>query len=551
MKKNLKRIKDIFVNDRYYLPSLISGISAGLAFPPINFYYLMPFAFVLLLLDFRKRTTLAEINRRMYVSAFAFTLITLYWVGSWSKQADTFLMISGAVLMFFNPCVFLIPSSLFYFSRKYLSEKSAYFLFPIFWIFFEYLYSVTDLRFPWLTLGNSQADNLIFIQMAELTGVYGISLILMFSNVLFALILIEKQYVFRRKIITLSAILLTLLVFPYIYGYFALENITPSKRFVKAGIVQPNLNPWDKWSGTGSNSVLENYLKASISLNNNGAEIIFWPETALPYYLLSGGYSYEEGKIRNFTDSSNVFLISGMPHAFIYGNRNKPVDAKPLGDKFYTSYNSVLLFSPGEFEVPFYGKIMLVPFGERVPFLESLPWLGEIIRWNVGISSWNVGKDTVIFNIPENNDTERPSFNIGSVICIESIYPEFVSAFVKKGANIIAVLTNDSWYGNSSGPYQHKAYSQLRAVENRRTIVRCANGGISCVIDKSGKTIIRTQMFTKDAFVSKCGLNDDITFYTANPLLLPGMSAFITLITIIMIIWKMLTLKIRRKNENS
>ena len=119
--------------------------------------------------------------------------------------------------------------------------------------------------------------------------------------------------------------------------------------------------------------------------------------------------------------------------------------------------------------------------------------------------------------------------NIGGVICIESIYPDFVSAFVDKGAEFIAVVTNDSWYGNSSGPYQHKEISVLRAVENRKPLVRAANGGISCIIDHYGRTTEATKMFTRDVLVGELQLNNAATFFSKYPLLMPKISIIIVM----------------------
>jgi apolipoprotein N-acyltransferase len=158
---------------------------------------------------------------------------------------------------------------------------------------------------------------------------------------------------------------------------------------------------------------------------------------------------------------------------------------------------------------------MLVPFGERVPFIDTFPFLGDWIKWNVGITSWNVGKEKSIFTL---NDSTK----VGGVICIESIYPDFVSSFVKKGAQLLVVVTNDSWYGYSSGPYQHKEISVLRAVENRRTLLRAANGGITCMIDPLGRTVANTNLFTRDVLIADAKLNDRMTFYTKFPFIIPA-----------------------------
>jgi apolipoprotein N-acyltransferase len=215
-----------------------------------------------------------------------------------------------------------------------------------------------------------------------------------------------------------------------------------------------------------------------------GAKIIVWPESALPVYLLSGNNNFAVEQIYKFVLTNKVFLLTGMPDINRFLNRNEaPKDVKETKSGIlYTSYNSILLFSPYTNDIQKYSKIKLVPFGEHVPFVESLPFLGDFIKWQVGISSWNIGKEQVVFNLRENKDSE---IKAAGVICIESIYPDFVAGFVNKGAEIIAVVTNDSWYGYSSGPFQHEEIAVLRAVENRRTVVRAATGILSLQLNFS------------------------------------------------------------------
>jgi len=145
--------------------------------------------------------------------------------------------------------------------------------------------------------------------------------------------------------------------------------------------------------------------------------------------------------------------------------------SKP-GNFYYATYNAILMFSPGTRQVIHYGKSKLVPFGERVPFVDQLPFLGDLIKWGVGLTGWKRGKDTTVFNLPLDN--RKDTLKIDGMVCYESIYLYFIPRFVEKGADLISVVTNDSWYGNSSGPYQHKEMSVLRAVENRKTVVRAA-----------------------------------------------------------------------------
>lgn len=161
----------------------LSGVLLGLSFPPIPFPFLSFFAFIPFFFVLEKRDGLASINRISYIFLFFFCLITLYWIGSWTKEADPFLMISGVLVLFVNPGCYLIATSLYFLSTKIFNRNGALYLFPLYWVFFEYIHSLTDLKFPWLTLGNSLAYFNQFIQFADLVGVYGLSLIILYINV--------------------------------------------------------------------------------------------------------------------------------------------------------------------------------------------------------------------------------------------------------------------------------------------------------------------------------------------------------------------------------
>ncbi len=509
---------------------VISGILLGISFPPIPLPYFLFVGLIPYLIVIEKRKTLAEVNRFTYFTIFFFNLITLYWVGSWTKDADPFLMLSGSILMFFNPIVFLIPSSLYFITRKYVNKNLALFLLPFFWLFFEYIYSVSDFKFPWLSLSNGLPYFTNYIQIADIIGSYGLTAFIVYANIFGYLT--WKSVANKKKLNVIYPIFFVLVILlPIIYGSIQLTGEEESTNKIKVGIVQPNLNPNKKWEVGNLDVQVDLYKNLSEQAIDKGAEIVIWPETALPVYLLSSS-KLQARRIQNFVDSTNVPILTGMPHANFYYNSNEaPIDAKPLKNskQFYTSYNSILFFEPNQ-KVEQYGKIKLVPFGEKVPLIDIFPVLGKWIKWNVGISSWNTGTDTLVFSWQKelNNDV-----NIGGIICIESIYPDFVSAFVERGANFIAVVTNDSWYGNSSGPYQHKEISVLRAIENRRTVVRAANGGISCIIDKYGKTISDTKMFTQDVLVGDVELNKEKTIFTKLPLLFPIISIIIIVFVIL------------------
>lgn len=522
-------------NRKELLFGLTSGILLGLSFPPIPLPYLLFVGLIPYFIVLEKRSSLAEINRFTYFTIFFFNIITIYWVGSWTPDADPFLMVAGSILMFFNPLVFLIPSTLYYFTRKFVNKNFALFLFPWFWLFYEYIYSVSDFKFPWLSLSNGLPYFTSYIQIADVIGSYGLTILIIYANI-FAYLSWKTLSIEKKNNLIYPIVYLLIIILPVLYGSVKLNSNSHFDHKIKVGLVQPNLNPNKKWEIGNINEQVEMYIGMTEGAIKKGAELVIWPETALPVYLLTNRYERQSKFIQNFVDSTNIPILTGMPHANYYlDSADAPMDAKPLKNSkgAYTSYNSILLFSPNEI-VTQYGKIKLVPFGEKVPLVDVIPVLGKWIKWNVGISSWNTGQDTLVFGASSGNI----SYNIGGIICIESIYPDFVSAFVDKGSNFIAVVTNDSWYGNSSGPYQHKEISVLRAVENQRYVVRAANGGISCIIDQYGRTISATNMFEKDVLVGDVELIPKMTFFAQNPLLLPYFSIFMVLLTLILSAYK-------------
>ncbi|MGB5530899.1 MAG: apolipoprotein N-acyltransferase [Ignavibacteriaceae bacterium] len=509
-----------------WLLLILSGIVLGISFPPF------PFPFTLLifvglipyLLVLNNRVGLASISRATFIFGFVFSLVTVYWVGSWTSEADPYLMMSGAALILAYPCVMLIPSTLYYLAKKVFPKFDALWLFPIFWVTLEYLLTLTDLRFPWLLLGHGLAKFNLFIQGADIIGTNGLSLIVAYINVLLFKSFFEKKlnenYNLKPAIAALIIFLCLL-----IYGIYKNSSFKISERTVTVGIVQPDLNPWDKWKPRNLNQLLMNYLDPSEECLDEGAELILWPETALPVYAFGGSFPFVEDSIFNFINKNNVSLLTGMPDCVYYSDKAKvPEHAKysESGDFYYTTYNAVLGLNPGSRKIQRYGKMKLVPIGERVPFVDHFAFLGEIFKWGVGITSWNVGQDTTVFKIFNNT---LDTINVGGLVCYESVDPAFVTAFVQKGAEMITVVTNDSWYGKSSGPYQHKDFAILRAVENRRSVVRCANGGISCIINAKGEILSETELYTKTTLVGEVPLQDEKTFFAQNPLIVPVLSS--------------------------
>jgi apolipoprotein N-acyltransferase len=542
-------------NKKHRLYLILSGILLGLSFPPLPVPQIMFFALIPYLYVIERKEKLIEINRATYLMAFIFGLLSIYWVGSWQSTADPFLMLSGVLLVFINPVFFLIPSTLYYFCRKSLNKTAALFLLPLFWVTYEYAYMLTDASFPWLTLGNGLVKFLSFIQVADIIGAEGLTILVIFINIfLYRAFLSVKAD--RKKFIFNLAVAVSLVVIPIIYGVVRVSTFNFSKDKVRVGLIQPNIDPWDKWAGGNLDEIEQLHFDLSQKAIDKGAEIIFWPETAFPVYLFSGSHASIVNDIYSFIRKNNTYLITGMPDVRFYASGERkangavPPDAKysRAGDYYYATYNAVFLLDPGSYHIQKYGKMKLVPFGEKVPFVETIPFLGSLIKWGVGISGWNVGRDTINFTMPANHFksiTQRDSLRINTLVCYESIYPYFVSNFTQRGAELIAVVTNDSWYGKLSGPYQHKEYAVLRAIENRRSVIRAANGGISCIINPVGITETQSEMFVKTFITGDVVLQREKTIFTRYPLIIPVISSAASLWIIGIFILKKLKSKLK------
>lgn len=506
---------------------ILTGVLFGISFTPFPFPFplflfvaFIPYFFVI-----TKKRSLLKVNSSSYLAFFTLNVITIYWVGSWQSNADPFLMLSGVVLLLFYPCVLLINSTLYFLSKKVFKKDLSLYFFPFFWVTGEYLLTLTDLKFPWLTIGHGLAKFTSFIQIADIIGAFGLSFVVLWINIF----IFKGIKTFRENLKVGSiyfSVAASIFILIIVYGFAKISAIDKDEKKIKVGIIQPNIDPWNKWELGGLNDILDNYLSLSQKCVDEGAKLILWPETALPVYLMSGTYQQEVDSIYSFLRKNNVSLLTGMPDFLIY-DKDAPHNAKysEVGKYYYATYNAILLLQPNTFEVQRYGKMQLVPLGEHTPFVDQLPFLGDLLKWGVGISGWNVGQDTTVFKFVSNNDTIK----VGGLVCYESIFPTFPNYFVDRGAEFLTILTNDSWYGKLSGPYQHKEFANLRAVENRRAIVRCANGGVSCLINKFGVTEVETEMFTRTHLVVDVPLNDEKTFYTKNPLIIPVISSAFSL----------------------
>ena len=499
--------------------AIFSGILFGFSFPPMPTGILAAVAFVPFFILFESIEEYGEAVRYSYLTFLVFNVITLYWTGGFTHGRDWYMMVAGGLLVVAHPLFFLVPVIAWLFLRRQFGFKASLLVFPLIWVSFEFAHSLTDVAFPWLTLGNTQTYDLSLIQFASITGVYGVSFLLLCLNLmvyyLYAKLALGEWTSRSPRSLVCVFLIFSVYAVPKLYGSFILASGRQSQNQAtgsfKVAIVQPNIDPFEKWAGrTESQVALLQQMTSEIA--GQRVDLVLWPETALPFYVLAWNNELIFGQIKQQVDDLGVNLLTGVPDIIYYsGSDEAPKSSrKTEGGLRYDSFNSSVLLQPRSEQIQRYAKILLVPFAERVPFSEQLSFLNAV-EWNFGLGGWGIGRDTTVF-VCRSRDSSTVRFS--NLICFESVYPGFTADFVRKGAQFLTVITNDSWWGNTSGAYQHKQLTALRAVENRRWIVVCGNGGISGVIDPFGRVLQSTELYTRQVMTVEVMPKEEMTFYT-------------------------------------
>jgi apolipoprotein N-acyltransferase len=508
------------------LRSLLTGLLLGASFPPLRVPSLAFIALLPWLSAFDKERSFGRMFRLSYAMLLVFHVSTLYWTGGFVHGRDSWMMAAGGALLLLHPFFFLPFLMAAWGVRRTMGRLWGLAAFVLFWMAFEFFHLRGEFSFPWITLGNSQASDTVRIQLAEIFSVTGLSLhILIFNALAFLVLRLTAERPWpqnRRAILSIVLVMVVLYVGPMAYGWIRvtqLERDEATHQTVRVTVVQPDIDPWEKWGKPAGEKWLayEHQLAILDSLTReraaDGADLVVWPETATPFHLLLPGYKPWLERVQELVSDVGAVLVTGLPHARYFDSTSAPITSRRIGesDRYVESYNSITTIGPDGTIGPVYGKVILVPFAERLPHAEALRFLIEPLMWGVGISSWGQGSDTTVFTITTRDERE---VRFSGMVCYESVFPEFVRAFVDRGAELLVIVTNDSWWGNTSGAYQHAAYASLRAVEQRRWVVQGANGGISLAVAPTGHAIRRTALYERTAWTMPIETRTERTFYS-------------------------------------
>ena len=475
---------------RDFLFSFLSGILLVLSFPNFDLEFLAWFAFVPLFYAVEGKS-LWNSFKLGFLTGFISFLGIIYWiVVAIHTYGNVHLIPSVLILLLLVGYLSLFIGA-FTFLNRFIQIRlglQTILLAPLLWVSLEYLRSFFLTGFPWASLGYSQYINLPFIQMADITGVYGLSFVILLVNASLYMVLLQwskRTFPLREVAITILFLLGFL-----VYGYLrmgAVDRQTIQNPSLKIGLVQGNIDQSIKWDESFQKETMKIYERLSLKVADKKPDLIIWPETATPFFFQDE--KEFQPMVLDIPKKTDAFLLFGTPSYKI--ERGK-----------VHHYNSALLFSPsGEFKGK-YDKIQLVPYGEYVPLGEylSLGSLGE------GIGNFKSGKETFNFTLPQGK--------FGVLICFEIIFPDLCRKFVKEGANFLVTITNDAWFGRTSAPRQHLTMATFRAIENRVFIARSANTGISAFIDPAGRIIKQGGIFTEEAMNGTISLSKEKTFYT-------------------------------------
>ena len=492
---NLRKIeyrKNIFA-------AALSGLLLTAAFPKIGLDWLAWFALVPLLYVLRDQSAGSGF-RLGFIAGLVHFLSLLYWLVPVMRTygyLPAYLSVSVLILLAAFLALFMAS---FAAALSAVGKKPVCCLvtIPLLWVALEYLRSFLFSGFPWELLGYSQFNRLQLIQISDILGVYGLSALIAYVN---GAVFITLLYFTKRRwldaditkgLATGAVIALILgIALGWSYGHWRLKTIddliavSPKTRIA---VVQGNIDQAIKWDPAFQIDTVKKYNRLSSSITTQRPDLIVWPESATPFYFLYDVKPTElvfEGIQQTATD----YLI-GSP-SFVQS------------DEVVRYFNSAYLISPLIKNMSKYDKTHLVPFGEYVPFKKWLPFLGKIVA-QVGDFKAGMKGKTLLWK------TER----VGVQICYEIIFPGLSRAMAKNNASLLINITNDAWFGKTSGPYQHFSMTVFRAVENRRALARSANTGISGFIDPAGRVLASTPLLQDAALVRSLPLMKTKTVYT-------------------------------------
>ncbi|HKP32751.1 MAG TPA: apolipoprotein N-acyltransferase [Chitinophagaceae bacterium] len=485
--------------------SLTSGVLLSAAWPVSPLTFLIFIALIPLFWMEAQGISSRKFFLWIFLSMLVWNAATTWWVINSTVPGGISAIVANSLLM-------CIPWLGFYNVKKRLGSLAGYLSIVLFWLTFEYIHLNWELSWPWLTLGNVFAVQTDWVQWYEYTGTSGGSLWVLLVNILL-FSFIKRTIAERRLHVRTFSLSMLLIIFPLLLSYYVFKEVFRQRTPDNIVVVQPNVDPYSKFLESTEARQLLNLISLSDQMIDTNTKLVVWPETAIPLSIneeLAGTHPFLQ-PLRDFLNKHpNIRLLTGIEGFRLFNANNKTKDSRPIenSEMFYDAYNTAALFDSAR--VQLYHKSKLVPGVETLP--SFLNFLGKWFEDFGGTAGGYARQKERTVLIADNS-----RYKIAPSICYESIYGEFMAGFIRNGANIICVITNDGWWGDTPGYKQHKSYAKLRAIETRCWVVRSANTGISCFIDPYGNVIQEKKWDVATSFKQSVPINErHATFFVKN-----------------------------------
>lgn len=469
-----------------------SGLMLSASFPSLD---LTPLAWVGLV------PVLWAASRRRPAGAFGlgwlagwvFYLATCWWIVYTIDHYTSLPLVVAVLLLVLMAAVLALYHGVFVAGLRWLELRRlpAVWLAPALWVVLEWLRGWFLIGFPWAALGYSQYRFHDLVQMAEVTGVYGVSAVVVLFNVVVAKALRARGAGARRLLPAMIVLTLVVAVLPAAgrWRRTQLAAGVPAGTLA-VGIAQGNVQQDRKWDPEFQDETMNRYRLLTLEAARMRPALVVWPETATPFFFQNPGPRRES--VLEIAREAGVPLFFGAP---AYRQR---------ADGGIEQLNRAYLVLPEGREAGTYDKMQLVPFGEYVPFARVLFFVEQVVT---AVGQLGAGAVPTVFTLPDGS-------RFGALICYEGIFPALSREFVRRGADLLVNVTNDAWYGRSSAPAQHLVQASFRAIENRVPLVRAANTGISAVVDPDGRIRWAGPLFEMVWHVDRVSWPGVRTFYS-------------------------------------
>ena len=523
---------------KYIILSLISAMLLSISWPTYGIPFFIFFALVPLLMMEHDISKFSGIKNKgslifglSYICFLIWNIVTTGWLYGSKNPDGTHSLFAVAVPVILNS---LFYSFIFQLYHWYKNAQGTYWgltFFVAIWMCFEKFHLSWELTWPWLNLGNVFADYPKIIQWYDTLGATGGSFWILLINVYaFYTLRIWEAGRKRKSLIINSSVLVIGIAVPMLISLVKYNNFDEKPiGSVNVLMLQPELDPYTEKYSKDSLTILNDLLTLAETNSKGQIDYYIGPETSIPGFGSISENGFEQSMLLNTVKGflaqhpKSVFATGISSHRFYTDENEKSETAYQTSEGMYVdSYNSAVQIIPNQ-KVEVYHKGKLVPGVEIFPYINVLkPLLGDAML-NLGgtTASLGVDKKRTAFGNPYNPGKLAP------IICYESIYGEFVTDYVKEGANFLAIMTNDSWWGVTQGHQQLMAYARLRAIETRREIARAANSGISAHINARGDVLADTLYGDKTTLFAKVNLYEGLTFYTRAGDLLSRISVFV------------------------